>query len=41
MDEQLIAQKLESLRRCIQRVASRLPPDLSILMSDISRLIAG
>lgn len=35
MDEQLIAQKLESLRRCIQRVESRLPPDLETLQADI------
>lgn len=35
MDEQLIAQKLESLRRCIQRVESRLPKDLETLQADI------
>lgn len=35
MDEQLIAQKLESLRRCIQRAESRLPKDLETLQADI------
>lgn len=35
MDEQLVAQKLESLRRCIQRVESRLPEDLDTLLVDL------
>jgi len=35
MDEQLVAQKLESLRRCIQRVESRLPEDLDSLLDDL------
>lgn len=35
MDRQLVNQKLESLRRCIQRVESRLPPDLATLMGDL------
>ncbi|MFC4260545.1 DUF86 domain-containing protein [Marinobacter lacisalsi] len=35
MDEQLVAQKLESLRRCIQRVESRLPEDLNTLLTDL------
>jgi uncharacterized protein YutE (UPF0331/DUF86 family) len=35
MDEQLIAQKLESLRRCVQRVESRLPKDAETLLTDL------
>ncbi|SFR51338.1 Uncharacterized conserved protein YutE, UPF0331/DUF86 family [Marinobacter daqiaonensis] len=35
MDKQLVAQKLESLRRCIQRVESRAPEDLETLMTDL------
>ncbi|MEC7816038.1 MAG: DUF86 domain-containing protein [Pseudomonadota bacterium] len=35
MDEQLVAQKLESLRRCVQRVESRLPKDLDTLLVDL------
>lgn len=35
MDEQLVAQKLESLRRCIQRVESRLPENLDALLHDL------
>lgn len=35
MDEQLVAQKLESLRRFIQRVESRLPEDLETLTTDL------
>ena len=35
MDEQLVAQKLEFLRRCIQRVESRLPKNLSALLEDV------
>ena len=35
MDEQLVAQKLESLRRCILRVESRLPESLERLLDDL------
>ncbi|WP_151671748.1 type VII toxin-antitoxin system HepT family RNase toxin [Nitrincola schmidtii] len=35
MDQQLIAQKLESLRRCIQRVESKMPEDIKSLMNDL------
>lgn len=35
MDEQLVAQKLESLRRCIHRVESRLPESLDSLLGDL------
>lgn len=35
MDQQLVAQKLESLRRCIQRVESRLPGNLDALQGDL------
>lgn len=35
MDEQLVAQKLESLRRCIQRVESRIPNNLDSLLDDL------
>lgn len=35
MDEQLIAQKLESLRRCVQRVETRLPKDVESLLTDL------
>ena len=35
MDQPLVAQKLESLRRCIQRVESRLPDDLNALLADL------
>jgi uncharacterized protein YutE (UPF0331/DUF86 family) len=34
MDQQIIAQKLESLRRCISRVESKTPPDLQTLIND-------
>ncbi|MGF1547678.1 MAG: DUF86 domain-containing protein [Thiotrichales bacterium] len=34
MDQQLIAQKLESLRRCVLRVESRLPADVQTLSDD-------
>ncbi|MGF1643408.1 MAG: DUF86 domain-containing protein [Thiotrichales bacterium] len=34
MDQQLIAQKLESLRRCVLRVESRLPADVQTLSND-------
>lgn len=35
MDEQLIAQKLESLRRCVQRVETKLPDSLETLLTDL------
>jgi uncharacterized protein YutE (UPF0331/DUF86 family) len=35
MDKQLTAQKLESLRRCIRRVESRLPKDVDTLRKDL------
>ena len=35
MDEQLVAQKLESLRRCILRVESRLSESLERLLDDL------
>jgi hypothetical protein len=35
MDESIVAQKLESLRRCIQRVESRLPTSLDTLLNDL------
>jgi uncharacterized protein YutE (UPF0331/DUF86 family) len=35
MDEQLVAQKLESLRRCIQRVESKLPDNVETLLTDL------
>ncbi|XGA79446.1 DUF86 domain-containing protein [Halomonas sp. CH40] len=35
MDEGLVAQKLESLRRCIQRVEAKLPADLVSLQQDL------
>ncbi len=34
MDQQLIAQKLESLRRCILRIESKLPTDVQTLSND-------
>ncbi len=34
MDQQVIAQKLESLRRCIMRVESKTPPNLQTLIDD-------
>lgn len=34
MDQQVIAQKLESLRRCILRVESKTPSDLQTLLDD-------
>jgi uncharacterized protein YutE (UPF0331/DUF86 family) len=34
MDQQVIAQKLESLRRCILRVETKTPPDLQTLLDD-------
>lgn len=34
MDQQLIAQKLESLRRCLLRVESKTPADLQTLLAD-------
>lgn len=35
MDREIIAQKLESLRRCLQRIETKCPNDPSILISDI------
>lgn len=35
MDRELVNQKLESLRRCIQRVELKLPPDMDSLMKDL------
>lgn len=35
MDEQLVAQKLESLRRCIQRVEARIPTHLDTFLTDL------
>ena len=35
MDEQLVSQKLDSLRRCIQRVESRTPTSVEQLRTDI------
>ncbi|MEH6356258.1 MAG: DUF86 domain-containing protein [Marinobacter sp.] len=35
MDEQLVAQKLESLRRCIQRVELKLPDNVATLLKDL------
>lgn len=35
MDEQLVAQKLESLRRCIQRVEAKLPGSVETLLTDL------
>lgn len=34
MDREVIDQKLESLRRCTQRVADRCPPDAEALVRD-------
>ena len=35
MDEQLVAQKLKSLRRCIWRVESKLPNSVETLLTDL------
>jgi uncharacterized protein YutE (UPF0331/DUF86 family) len=35
MDERLVAQKLESLRRCIQRVELKLPDSVETLLTDL------
>lgn len=35
MDSRVIEQKLESLRRCLQRVKAKCPADASILASDL------
>jgi len=35
MDQPLVAQKLESLRRCIQRVEAKLPQSLDGLLQDL------
>lgn len=34
MDREVIEQKLESLRRCLQRVANKCPPDPEVLGRD-------
>ncbi|MEQ9463295.1 MAG: DUF86 domain-containing protein [Haliea sp.] len=34
MDQLIIEQKMESLRRCIQRIAEKTPPDVSLLIRD-------
>ncbi|MEX0606051.1 MAG: DUF86 domain-containing protein [Marinobacter sp.] len=35
MDQQLINQKLESLRRCVQRIESKVPPTAEGLRADL------
>jgi uncharacterized protein YutE (UPF0331/DUF86 family) len=35
MDEVVVAQKLESLRRCTKRIESKLPSSLSALIGDV------
>ncbi|GMT39388.1 MAG: hypothetical protein IEMM0001_0123 [bacterium] len=35
MDKQVIANKIESLRRCLARVEQRCPPDLEQLLNDL------
>jgi len=35
MDREVIEQKLESLRRCLQRVAEKSPPDAATLAQDL------
>ena len=37
MDREVIEQKLESLRRCLQRVEEKCPPSAEILAGDIDR----
>jgi hypothetical protein len=34
MDREIVEQKLESLRRCLQRVQIKCPPDASTLEAD-------
>lgn len=34
MDREIIVEKLESLRRCVQRVTEKCPPDLETLLND-------
>jgi uncharacterized protein YutE (UPF0331/DUF86 family) len=35
MDREVMEQKLESLRRCVQRIKTKIPSDATILMDDI------
>ena len=35
MDQQLVGQKLESLRRCIERVETKLPDSLEVFLGDL------
>ena len=35
MDREVIEQKLESLRRCLQRIETKCPPDPETLMTDL------
>jgi hypothetical protein len=35
MDREVIEQKLESLRRCVQRIETKSPTDAATLMTDI------
>ena len=35
MDQQLVAQKLESLRRCVSRITSKLPKSVQALNTDV------
>ena len=35
MDREVVVQKLESLRRCLQRIQTKYPKDVSILAADI------
>ena len=34
MDREVVEQKLESLRRCLQRIAARCPADAALLITD-------
>ena len=34
MDREVVAEKLESLRRCLQRVSEKCPPDVETLLRD-------
>ncbi|MEO8171368.1 MAG: hypothetical protein ABI575_10965, partial [Oxalobacteraceae bacterium] len=35
MDREVVEQKLESLRRCLQRIETKCPPDPETLMTDL------
>ena len=37
MDRELVAEKLESLRRCVERIESRCPEQLRLLEEDLDR----